>query len=159
MRPLSAEETIAQTKSHALRGVGALRRLIPHQYADSPCLQTIGEPGSPNRKVRPGQRHCRGRYHDGRENRAACAGSAQLAVARDVAFRDRLPRWSVIPIAARRADDDQRRISARSRSMTRTRFWSAPTRSSNDTLAADPEVSPSACSDVAHLDQSIAGNE
>jgi hypothetical protein len=27
MRPLSAEETIAQTKSHALTGVGALSRL------------------------------------------------------------------------------------------------------------------------------------
>ena len=33
----------------------------------SPCLQMIGEAGRPNRKVRPGQSHCRGRYHDGRE--------------------------------------------------------------------------------------------
>jgi len=73
----NAEKGADAARQAAADGGSAVeRQKLEHAEKNcrSPCLQTIGEPGSPNRKVRPGQSHCRGRYHNGRENPSKLRG-------------------------------------------------------------------------------------
>src|SRR5947208_10766761 len=73
----TAEKGANAARQAAADGGSAVeRQKLEHAEKNcrSPGLQTIGEPGGSNRKVRLGQSHCRGRYHNGREKPSKLRG-------------------------------------------------------------------------------------